>query len=246
MNLPNAEWQTYSFDSAYAAPILRQLVQLLTGMGVDITDRAQLKAGFGRLFNIQYLGAPDLAARSCILAPNHISDFDALILGLAHENIKILSKSAWTDSPELMAFLSPNYDLVGVDRTSKVSQARALVALIKHLTTPGPAHHALIFPQGTISNINHNSVERIQSGVFTLSAKAGAPVLPVYIEQPSLQHPTRIVFGAPMPIPAPKQDCRAQWQEAVIALQNSLQPPARSPALTEKHANNNKPGDPFF
>lgn len=246
MHLTNTDDQTYSFGSANIAQTLQELMQLMGSMGVDIRDRAQLKAAFDKLFQIEYQGLPDLTSRSYILAPNHISDFDALLMGLTGRNIKILSKNDWVENTQLMGFLGLHYNLVGIDRTSKVSQARALVDLTKHLKNTQGAHHALIFPQGTISDINKNSIERVQAGVFALSAKSGAPVLPVYIEQPKFNTPTRIVFGQPMPIPGPKEDCRAAWMQAVLALQNGLQPPARSPVLTEKHANNNKPGDPYF
>lgn len=246
MHLSNTPGQTYSFDSAEIVQTLQELVQALTDMGVDIADSAQLQAGFARLFHIEYHNLPNLDAHGYILAPNHISDFDALIMGLLHPHIKIMSKNDWVENPRLMAFLQLHYNLIGIDRDSKVSQARALVEMIKHLRAlPGP-RHALIFPQGTISDINRNSTERVQSGVFTLSCKAGVPILPVYIEQPNFNHPTRVVFGRPMEIPQLRQDCRAHWQDAVLALQNSLAPPARSPVLTERHANNNKPGDPFF
>lgn len=246
MNLSNNTWQTYSFDSTEILQILSELVEILTDMGVDINDKKQLKAGFEKLFHIEYLNMPDLNERSYILAPNHVSDFDALLVGLMHENIKVLSKNDWVDNAKLMQFLSLNYNLVGIDRDSKVSQARALVELIKHVTSPLQANHALIFPQGTISDVNNNSVDRVQSGVFTLSNKAKVPVLPIFIEQPNFNYPTRIVFGKPMEIPEKKQDCRALWRDEIITLQNSLNPPARRPVLTEKHANNNKPGDPFF
>ena len=247
MHLTNTDDQTYSFGSANIAQTLQELMQLMGSMGVDIRDRAQLKAAFDKLFQIEYHGLPDLTSRSYILAPNHISDFDALLMGLTGRNIKILSKSDWVENTELMKFLGLHYSLVGIDRTSKVSQARALVDLTKHLRAEAPpAHHALIFPQGTISDVNKNSVERVQAGVFALSAKSGVPVLPVYIEQPKFNTPTRIVFGQPMEDLDRRQDYRAAWLEAVLTLQNSLQPPARSPVLTEKHANNNKPGDPYF
>ncbi len=245
MSLLNNAWQTYSFDSAGAVQYLKELTKILTDMGVDIADKKQLKEGFEKLFNIEYHNIPNLDNRNCILAPNHISDFDALILGLMHSKIKIMAKNEWVENAELMKFMS-FYDLVGIDRESKMSQARALLELTKHLGVSPQGRHALIFPQGTISDINKNSIERVHSGAFTLSNRSDTPVLPVYIEQPNFQYPTRIVFGEPMDIPERRQDCRKLWREKIISLQNSLTPPARKPALTEKHANNNNPGDPFF
>lgn len=246
MGLENKAEQTYSFDSATIEQIVKELVALLESRGVDIRDRQGLKAGYEGLFRIEYVNLPDLDAHRYILAPNHVSDFDALLMGLLHQDVTILSKQAWVDNAQLMGFLGPHYTLLGIDRDSKVSQARALVEIIKHLKAPGEARHALIFPQGTISDLNENSLERVQEGVFTLSGKAGVPVLPVFIEQPNFERPTRIAFGAAMGIPARGEDCRAAWRRAVLALQEGLSPPARRPVLTEKHKNNNKPGDPFF
>ncbi len=237
--------KTYSFSPDNTAAIFTGFAEILAGMGLSITKSEDLKTGFEKLFNIEYINLPNLNTKSYIIAPNHVSDFDALILGLLHCQIKVMAKKEWVENPQLMQFLSLHYDLVGIDRTSKMSQARALVSFIKYLATPG-VHHILTFPQGTISNINNNGVGRIQNGVFTMAARANVPVLPVFIEQPSLETATRIVFGGPMPIPAEGEDCRLAWQESIIALQNSLMPPARRPVLSEKHANNNNPGDKYF
>lgn len=246
MVLTNNTWQTYSFDSKKIEQHLDELVKILMDTGVDFTDRKQLKGGFEKLFHIEYCNMPDLTVRNYILASNHVSDFDALILGLLHENIRIVSKNDWVENDALSKFLSLHYDLIGIDRESKINQARALVGLIKYLALPGETRHVLIFPQGTISDINNNSVERVQEGVFALSCKSQTPILPIFVEQANFEFPTRIVFGEPMEIPERNQDFRKLWREQIIALQNSAIPPARRPVLTEKHANNNKPGDPFF
>lgn len=246
MSKASEAWKTMSFDGSQVVEYLHECTGMLTEMGVDITDTKQLKAGLERLFHVTYENMPDMGARGYILAPNHISDFDALLLGLVYENILIMSKNEWVENEALMRFMSLHYALVGVNRESSMSQARALVKLVRHLGGAPQPQHALVFPQGTISDIRHNSVERVHAGVFVLSHRTGVPVLPVFIEQPSLQHPTRIVFGAPMDIPGREEDCRAQWRDALIALADGLTPAARTPVLTEKHANNNKPGDPFF
>lgn len=239
-------WKTYSFSTESTEQILGELITLLTERGVDLRSTQSLKAGFEGLFNIEYCNLPNFERQSYILAPNHVSDFDALVMGLVNPRIKILSKREWVENQTLLQFLNLHYRVTGVDRTTKVSQARALVELIKYLEGEGEVRHVLMFPQGTISDVNNNSVERVQAGVFSLSAKAGVPVLPVFIEQPNFTRKSRIVFGTPLPIPGKKDDCRALWKDAVLALQNSLTPPARRPVLTEKHAHNNKPGDPFF
>jgi 1-acyl-sn-glycerol-3-phosphate acyltransferase len=245
MNSANSKWHTYSFDSETIADILTEMSKMLSEIGVDIANKQQLKTGLEQLFHIEYHNMPNLKQCSYILASNHVSDFDALILGLLHPNITILSKNDWVENKKLMPFLSLHYQLIGIDRQSKVSQTRALVELIKCLNEP-QVHHTLIFPQGTISDINKNSLERIHTGIFILSRKSKTPILPIYVEQVNFNHPTRIVFGEPMDIMIPKEDCQRQWIEQIITLQNSVTPPARSPVLTEKHAHNNRPEEPYF
>ncbi|MDL2220108.1 1-acyl-sn-glycerol-3-phosphate acyltransferase [Eubacteriales bacterium OttesenSCG-928-N14] len=235
----------YSFDGDQLELLLGEPLAKLAQLGVDLTDRQQLKGGIEHLVQLQYTNLPDFDANSYILAPNHISNFDALILGLLHADMKIVSKAEWVQSRELMRFLGQHYDLIGIDRSSKINQARALVGLVKYLNAATTARHVLIFPQGTISDINKNSLERVQSGVFYLSEKTGVPILPIFLEQPSFDGPTRVVFGQPMHIAA-GEDGRKRWRDAVIALQDGLDPPARAPMLNERHTNNNQPGDPFF
>jgi len=239
-------WDTYSFKSEEIPNVLKTLSQLLAERGLDIRDSAQLKKGLEQLFHIEYYNMPDFTKQNYIITSNHISDFDALILGLLADNIKILAKNEWVENRELMSIAGLHYDLVGIDRDSKTNQAKALLQLIKHLHGKTPTRHIVIFPQGTISDINKNSVDRIQLGIFSLSTRTKTPILPIYIEQPNFYHPTRIVFGKPMAIPEKKQDYRELWQREIIALQDSLTPPARVPSLTQKHANNNKKGELFF
>ena len=111
MKLFRNAWETYSFDSMKAEKYLKEVMDILMEIKVDITDKKQLKEGFEKLFNIEYHNIPDLDNNNYILAPNHVSDFDALILGIIHENVKILSKKEWVENAKLMEFLNLNYVL---------------------------------------------------------------------------------------------------------------------------------------
>lgn len=236
---------TLSFSGEEAADYLKVFLQNLIDLGVDINNKEDYKEGVFKFFKVELHNMPDLNSKDYILASNHVSDFDAVILGLLHDNIRILSKKEWVMNEELMSFVSKYYNLLGVDRKSSSDMTKSLMDLTKYLKNTASPKHVLIFPQGTISDINHNSIDRISNGIFSLSLLTQKPILPIYLEQPSMTDRTRIIFGEEITI-SNKEDHRREWIEELIAMQKKLDPPPRAPKLSDKHRNNNKPGDPYF
>ena len=188
---------------------------------------------------------PDLDNNRFIFTPNHVSDFDAIVLGLLHPKIRIASKDDWTNNEKLRKFLDIHYDLYGFDRKSLQSLHVLLKDSIKYFNDSDENKHFLVFSQGTISNFNNNSLERISTFAQKLSNNTDVPIVNMFVEQVSIYHPTRIVFDEPMKL-SKKDDFRKIWLEREKIMQDKLIPPARLPNLSHKHANNNKPGDPFF
>lgn len=236
---------TYSFDKEASVHGVELLLRVFQSMGLNPMKTEDLKKGFMELFRIEIVNMPDLNRDRYIFTPNHVSDFDALILGLLHPHIRVVAKVEWVDNAKLRQFLDLHYDLVGLDRTSLASLRRLLSESIRYFNDDDDNKHYLVFGQGTISDFNNNSPERISTIAQRLSEKTGVPIVNLFVEQVSLHHPTRIVFDEPMRLDK-AQDFRTIWLEREKAMQDALTPPARRPTLTEKHANNNKPGDPFF
>jgi len=234
-----------AFDGEGSVKCVRAMLDVIRDMGLDPNQTTDLKKGLYSLFNIVIVNAPDFDSSRYILSPNHVSDFDALILGLLHPKIRIVSKAEWTENAKLKPFLDLHYDLYGLDRTSLMSLRRLLKDSVSYFNDSDENRHFLVFSQGTISDFNNNSPERVSPIAPKLSDKTGVPIVCVFVEQVSLDHPTRIVFDSAMAY-ASKDDFRAVWLEREATLQNSLSPPARRPLLTFKHTHNNKPGDPFF
>jgi 1-acyl-sn-glycerol-3-phosphate acyltransferase len=235
----------FSFSGEDATSYLEVFLQKLIDLGVDINNKEDYKKGIFKLFNVELHNMPDLERKDYIIASNHLSDFDAIILGLLHDNIRILSKKEWVENKKLMSFVSKYYDLVGVNRNSSGDMTNALINLTKYLKNVSSSRHVLIFPQGTISDINNNSIDRIYNGIFSLSYLTQKTILPIYLEQPSMTDKTRIVFGNEITIDN-KEDHRNEWLEELKILQTTLDPLPRTPNLSYKHLNNNKIGDPFF
>lgn len=235
----------FSFSGEDAANYLEVFLQKLIDSGVDIYNKEDFKKGIFKLFNIELHNMPDLDSKDYILASNHVSDFDAVILGLLHDKIRILSKNEWVENKKLMSFLSKYYDLIGVNRNSSGDMTKALISLTKYLKNAASPKHVLIFPQGTISDINNNSIDRIYNGIFSLSYLTQKTILPIFLEQPSMTDRTRIVFGNEIII-GDREDHRNEWIEELKMMQKTLDPLPRTPQLSYKHLNNNRIGDPFF
>jgi hypothetical protein len=236
---------TFAFSGELAALGFKALFGIVSDMGLDPRNTNELREGVRRLYNVQPENVPNLYNERFILCPNHVSDFDAVVLGLFHPHIRIVAKTDWTNNDKLRGFLELHYDLYGLERGSAKSLRALLQDSIDYFNKDDAIRHFLVFSQGTISDFNNNSAERISSIARVLSEKTGVPVVNVFTEQVSLDHPTRVVFGKPRVL-GKHDDFPNLWLEDERCMQNALEPPARRPTLTKKHANNNKPGDEFF
>ena len=222
-----------------------------TGLNPYITE--EWKKGLFKLFNIQVLNLPDLNEKNYILLSNHISDFDGLILGLLHPNIKIIAKIGWAANTELMDFLGLHYNIVGIYRDFEITEPshkehniKINAECYKHLKDTGEPHHLLIFPQGTISDINKNSRERINPSFARIAIATRANVINIFSEYPGADgNNTRIIGGSPYNITDRSLDYSKIWLDDVIRIQNQLEN-IREPVLGEKHSRNNNPDEPFF
>ena len=198
----------------------------------------------------------DFTSASYIIAANHLTDSDApLIISFYYEQMRGVMNS----DPKLFVFakencfngvsvpreLIPVFDaekVFEVDRNSLGGAKAAMRAAGKWFAEGEKPKHFLIFPQGTIYDINRDKVEDIESGAFWLARMLGIPVLPAFIEQTVEEAENRLIFGNPVSVP---KDCRdfdgykQLWLERVIEAQNKLEPltgkPAREAALDKEH-----------
>jgi len=252
--------QPLSFSGSEAVRHLKDnLLPYFEKSGLNPYVTEDWKKGIFQLFGIQITGFPDLEEKNYVLLSNHISDFDGIILGLLHPKIKIIAKMDWAANGELMAFLRLHkYDIVGIYRdveiagldeaqkkSAKEHNIRVNMECCKHLKDTSGPHHLLIFPQGTISDINKNSKERINPSFAKIASATNAGIINIFTEYPGTDGKTRIVGGEPYILSGRGTDCRQAWIDDMINLQNQLRD-VRSPVLSEKHSQNNNPSEPFF
>ena len=263
--MSNSNATPLSYSNTGALNMLSVLLDAMKKMGLNPHVKSDWNAGITRLLNVQIVNAPDFDNESFIIAANHVSDFDATTLGLLHPNIRIISKIGWTQNKELMDALGRYYDIVGIYRESEIEALegdakkaakehnyKTTVDALKFLKgadntdNTGSTRHLLIFPQGTISDINRNTIHRINPGFAKLANMAKRRILNIFQEYPAMGGgTTRIIAGTPYAITDRNADCRQPWLDDMIALQNSLGN-VRPPVLSEKHARNNSPDEPFF
>lgn len=223
-----------SYTTDQAVELIEQLNVIIRQQGLDPETRAGFFDGICRVFNIELINRGNYEHGKYVFAPNHISEFDGPIFGTIVPNVLVVAKSDWVSNPKLNRLLEKICSLISVVRTDKSSGMKVLKGCIDHLNESQDAV-VNIFVQQTIADIDITVPGDIATGAWIVAQKASAPVIPVYCEQVSTGHPTRIVFGEPI-VCADKEDFGELWLESELALRDSIKDPAaRKPVLCEKH-----------
>ncbi len=180
------------------------------------------------LFRIHEYNKPDLSDGKYILCPNHSSDFDGPIFWAGFNQVRIMAKQECFDIPVINTILR-SVDVVPVDR--KANPVLALKNASEYMMQE-ENRTFLLFPQGTLSDINNDTLSRIKPGAFFIADHSASPIIPVFIEQPRLFHKVRIVYGMPIVVdknnPFINQNgkysyYRELWKEEVLRLQQEAE-----------------------
>lgn len=198
----------------------------------------------------------DFASVSYIIAANHLTDSDApLIMSFYYDymhqmidtypELFVFAKEDCFNGVSIPKELIPILEsekVFAVDRKTFGGSMAAIRAAEKWYRQDEKPKHFLIFPQGTIYDINKESTEDIERGTFWLAKMLGISVLPAFIEQAVEGSENRLVFGNPIAI---SKDCRnfdiykQLWLDRVIEAQNELAAltgvPAREVSLDKEH-----------
>ena len=146
----------------------------------------------------------------------------------------VVAKSDWVSNPHLNSFIEKMFSIVGIVRKDNLSGMNAMKKCMEHLKKSENSA-VTIFVQQTIADIDMTTPEDIASGALLIAQKTSAQIIPVYMEQVSTEHPTRIVFSSPLTCTDKKEFGNA-WLKAELALRDSItEPAARPPILCEKH-----------
>ncbi len=162
------------------------------------------------------LAGLDFATNPVILAPNHASHVDTLVLltslpeQLRHRTIVAAAADYFFDTRVKSALWALTTAAIPIER-NKVNRRSAQVAA--DLLNEGWS--LLIYPEG--GRTPDGWIQKFSGGAAYLSLKTGTPVVPIYLKgtrsvmakgsSKIRQSPTTVIFGNPMP-PAAHEDAR--------------------------------------
>ena len=249
--------QLFNASSLFNEEGVRELISIANDPEKIKSKMIYVKETLLERYRLKTYNVPeDFTTRSYLVATNHLTDSDAPLIISYYYDVMHKVKATY---PVMFTFAKENCfngvsipkeltpilaleKVTAVDRTNAGGSMAALKTAIKWYKEGEQPKHFLIFPQGTIYDINKDEVEDIEKGAFWLAAFLGIPVLPAFLEQPVEGEENRLVFAEPIMIP---KDCKdfdsykALWIERVIEAQNSLEEltgvPAREAVLDEHH-----------
>jgi 1-acyl-sn-glycerol-3-phosphate acyltransferase len=136
----------------------------------------------------------------CIIAANHISNFDPPILGVAAPRpVSYMAKKELFAIP-VLGYLIARVQAFPVDRQAGGTAAlRASLRMLKEGRCVG------LFPEG---GRNVEGDKEAKGGVAFLAASSGVPVVPAHIigsDRLRPFHPVRVVFGEPFRVVRDRQ-----------------------------------------
>ncbi len=223
-----------SYTTTQATTLIKLLCKMIHKLGLNHENGADFFEGARHIFNLQIVNMEDYKCGKYILAPNHVSEFDGLLFGTILPQMLVVAKSDWVSNPNLNGFIEKLFPVVGLIRKDSASGMNVMRKCIQHLNESQDGA-VTIFVQQTIADIDITEPEDIASGACYIAKKTGAQIIPVYCEQVSIEHPTRVVFGSPI-VCEDKKEFGEAWLRSERALRDSITAPgARPPMLCEKH-----------
>lgn len=223
-----------SYTTTQAATLFEQIYKMIVQLGLNPESRAEFFEGVSRIFNLEFVNMGNYEHGKYVFVPNHVSEFDGLLFGTILPNMMVVAKSDWVSNPRLNGFLEKLFSIASVIRKDKRSGMNVLRKCIDHLNASQDSA-VTIFVQQTIADIEITTPEDVASGAYIIAKQASAQIIPVYYEQVSTEHPTRIVFGSPLNC-TDKNEFGEAWLKCEMALRDSISAPtARPPMLSEKH-----------
>jgi len=115
-----------------------------------------------------------LPGRSCVLAVNHASFLDGLIMAAAlPEPTRFVAKREFTQQFLARVYLTR----IGTEFVERIDRQRSLRDTRRLISTMGSGYPLIFFPEGTFRSAP--GLLAFQMGAFVIAACAGTPVIPV-------------------------------------------------------------------
>ena len=156
---------------------------------------AQITAALpvGMLYPTKFIGKKHIPKGPCIIASNHRSNMDAVLLAThTWEKKFYLAKKELFSSKFKSAFLK-GLGCIKIDR-----QGNDIAAIKESLNILKKGKKLVIFPEGTRTNNENNELGQMKQGVAMFAIKAKVPVVPMYIlNKPKVFRRNKVFIGQP-------------------------------------------------
>lgn len=139
------------------------------------------------------IGKENIPKGSCIIASNHTSNLDAILLALhTWEKKYYLAKKELFSNKAASSFYK-GLGCIKIDREK--SDVNAIKTCLKVLKD---GKKLVIFPEGTRNNNEGMELGEVKHGVAMFATKAKVPIVPMFIQKkPKFWRKTRIYIGKP-------------------------------------------------
>lgn len=155
---------------------------------------------------VEFYGLDNLPKSGVILAPNHESMFDILVMASIPYDFSWLSKEEVGRIP----FIGQSMKAMGCFFVRRDRSGGDMNVMKELETAVRDGRSVLIFPEGTRTRTGE--LLPLKKGAFRTAQNAGVPLIPIAIqgtraiakpgELPTRGHRVRVMIGRPFPVPA--------------------------------------------
>lgn len=145
------------------------------------------------LFPAKLIGKENIPKGSCIIASNHTSNTDSVLLIVNTWEKKFFLAKKELFKNKLFGWFIKHMGAIKIDR-----QSSDVGAIKKSLKVLKEGKKLVIFPEGTRTNNENMELGQVKHGVSMFAIKAKVPIVPMFINRkPKLFRRTKIYFGEP-------------------------------------------------
>ena len=149
-------------------------------------------------FPTEVHGLENLPKHRTLLCPNHVSNWDPILIALKlpiDNRLHVMAKDSLFKNPVLRWILLK----VGAFPVSRGNSD--IVAVKTAMQSIRDGDNLLIFPEGTVVRDGIGKVDgkpaTAKSGAAMIGIRSGAVLVPVFVDSRKIFHKTHIIFGTP-------------------------------------------------
>ena len=145
------------------------------------------------IYPTRFIGKKNIPDGACIIASNHKSNMDPILLASHTWEKKFYLAKKELFVKKIKGSFLKSFGGISVDR-----QANDVVAIKECLKVLKSNKKLVIFPEGTRTNNEDQSLGQVKQGVAMFAIKAKVPIVPMFIvKKPRAFCFNRVYFGTP-------------------------------------------------